>query len=234
MSQHDYLIENQDGASFRADINDVLGAAVSLNSGATEPATPYAYMLWQDTTAGILKQRNSANTGWVTVLDAIAAVPYSRLLTSSTAQATTSGTVKEFTGIPSWVQRITVAFRGISVSSTAPIMVQLGTGSTTYTTSGYQGATDIVAGSVNFTNLADGFLLTDSNAAANVFHGMMTLVKLDGNNWVAQSMAGTSNSAQLGLMAGSISLAAALTAVRITTVGGTNTFDAGSVNILFE
>lgn len=230
MSQHDYIIDNQDGASFRADINNVLAAAVSLNSGATEPASPYAYMLWQDTTAGVLKQRNSGNSAWVALPDALAI----RALTSATAQATTSGTSKEFTGIPSWVQRITVAFRGVSVSGTSPIMVQLGTGSTTYTTSGYQGSTDIVAGSVNFTNLADGFLLTDSNAAANVFHGMMTLVKLDGNIWVAQSMAGTSNSAQLGLMAGSISLAAALTAVRVTTVGGSNTFDAGSVNILFE
>ena len=234
MSQHDYVIENQDGASFRADINSALAAVVSLNSGLTEPAAPFAYMLWQDTTAGVLKQRNAANTAWVAVVDAIGAAPLTRLLTSSTSQATTSGTVKEFTAIPSWVKRITVAFSGVSVSSTAPIMVQLGTGSTTYTTSGYLGSTDIVAGSTNFTNLADGFLLTDSNAAANVFHGIMTLVNLGGNIWCAQSMAGTSNSAQLGLMAGSISLASALTALRVTTVGGTATFDAGSVNILYE
>ena len=234
MSQHDYLIENQDGASFRADINDVLGAAVSLNSGATEPSTPYAYMLWQDTTAGVLKQRNSANTGWVTVLDAIAAVPYSRLLTSATAQATTSGTAKEFTGIPSWVQRITVAFRGVSVSGTAPIMVQLGTGSTTYTTSGYQGGSDLIETSVNFSNLADGFLLTDSNSANHLYHGLLTLVKLDANIWVAQAMVATSNTDQFGLMSGSISLAAPLTALRVTSVGLTNTFDAGSVNILYE
>jgi len=68
MSQHDYVLDNQDGASFRQDINAVLQAIASLNSGATEPATPYAYMLWQDTTAGVIKQRNAANTGWTTLL----------------------------------------------------------------------------------------------------------------------------------------------------------------------
>lgn len=230
MSQHDYVIENQDGASFRADINSALAAVVSLNSGPTEPAAPFAYMLWQDTTAGVLKQRNAANTAWVNLSDALSI----RQLTAATEVATTSGTAKEFTAIPSWVKRITVAFAGVSVSGSSPIMVQLGTGSTTYTTSGYLGSNDIVAGSTNFSNLSSGFSLTDSNTAANVFHGVMTLVKLSSNVWVAQSMAGTSNSGQLGVMGGSITLAAALTALRITTVNGTDTFDAGSVNILYE
>lgn len=230
MSQHDYIIDNQDGASFRADINDALAATVTLNSGATEPSTPYAYMLWQDTTAGVLKQRNSGNSAWVALPDALAI----RALTSGTAQATTSGTVKEFTAIPSWAKRITVAFSGVSVSGTAPIMVQLGTGSTTYTTSGYQGGSDLIETSVNFSNLADGFLLTDSNLANHLYHGLLTLVKLDANIWVAQAMVATSNTDQFGLMSGSISLAAPLTALRVTSVGLTNTFDAGSVNILYE
>jgi hypothetical protein len=157
----------------------------------------------------------------------------SEQLTLDTAR-TATGTAVDFTGIPSWARRITVMFSGVSVSGTSPIMVRLGTGATVYTTSGYLGSTDIASTSVNFSNLVDGFLITDSNAASNVFHGIMTLANVTGNTWVAQSMAGTSNSAQLGLMGGSIPLAAALTAVRVTTVNGTDTFDAGTINIMYE
>lgn len=65
MSQHDYDLANASGASFRADANSALGAIVSLNSGASAPATTFAYMLWADTTNGVLKQRNAANSGWI-------------------------------------------------------------------------------------------------------------------------------------------------------------------------
>ncbi len=67
MPQHDYDVANQAGAGFRADINSALAAVVSNNSGATEPATMFAFQLWADTTSGLLKQRNAANTAWVTV-----------------------------------------------------------------------------------------------------------------------------------------------------------------------
>lgn len=69
MSTHDYLIDNQTGANFRVDLNNVLSAIVSNNSNATEPTTTFAFMWWADTTAGILKQRNSSNTDWVNILD---------------------------------------------------------------------------------------------------------------------------------------------------------------------
>jgi microcystin-dependent protein len=65
MSQHDYVIDNQSGSLFRSDLNSVLAATVTTNSGAAAPATMYAYMMWADTTSGWLKQRNSANTAWV-------------------------------------------------------------------------------------------------------------------------------------------------------------------------
>lgn len=67
MSQHDYIIDNQDGASFRADINSALQAIASQNSGATEPSQTFAYQFWVDTSNGLLKQRNSTNSGWITV-----------------------------------------------------------------------------------------------------------------------------------------------------------------------
>jgi len=68
MAQEDYVIADQTGVSFLSDLNDTLAAIVSNNSGATEPSTTYAYMWWPDTTSGLLKQRNAADSGWVTVL----------------------------------------------------------------------------------------------------------------------------------------------------------------------
>lgn len=67
MAQHDYVIANQSGASFRADLNNALSAIVSQNSGALEPSTTYAYMTWADTTTGLYKIRNAANSDWITL-----------------------------------------------------------------------------------------------------------------------------------------------------------------------
>ena len=67
MSQHDYTIADQTGLLFLADLNSMAAAIVSNNSSATEPATMYAYQFWADTTSGLLKQRNAANNGWVTI-----------------------------------------------------------------------------------------------------------------------------------------------------------------------
>ena len=65
MSQHDLDLANAAGATFRSDLNSALVALGTLQSGATAPATTYAYMLWADTTSGLLKQRNAANSGWL-------------------------------------------------------------------------------------------------------------------------------------------------------------------------
>jgi hypothetical protein len=67
MAQHDYIIANQSGAAFRADLNNGLAAIVSQNSGAAQPSTTYAYQWWSDTTTGLLKLRNAANNAWITV-----------------------------------------------------------------------------------------------------------------------------------------------------------------------
>ena len=67
MSQHDYVIANQSGSAFRADLNNALAASVSTNSGSSAPSTTYAYMLWADTNSGYYKIRNAANNGWVSL-----------------------------------------------------------------------------------------------------------------------------------------------------------------------
>ncbi len=67
MSQHDYVIANQSGSAFRADLNNALAASVSINSGSSAPSTTYAYMLWADTSNNVIKLRNSANSAWLTL-----------------------------------------------------------------------------------------------------------------------------------------------------------------------
>jgi hypothetical protein len=65
MTQHDMVIANADGATVRADINAALLALAGVSSGTSAPSTTYAYMFWADTTNGLLKQRNAANSGWL-------------------------------------------------------------------------------------------------------------------------------------------------------------------------
>lgn len=67
MAQHDYSIANQSGLAFRQDLNNALAAIVSQNSGTSEPSTTYAYQWWADTTTGLLKLRNAANSAWITI-----------------------------------------------------------------------------------------------------------------------------------------------------------------------
>lgn len=75
MAQHDYILENQPGAAFRGDLNEVLQAIVSNNSGADEPSPSYPFQWWAHTTVGILKQRNAANNAWLDVLNLTTGAP---------------------------------------------------------------------------------------------------------------------------------------------------------------
>ncbi len=228
MSQHDYVIENQDGASFRADINNALAAVVSLNSGLTEPAAPFAYMLWQDTTAGVLKQRNAANSAWVTLTDALAI----RQLTTAAVQATTSGTSKDFTSIPSWVKRITVMFNGVSTNGTNSPIIQLGDSGGIEAT-GYSATASDSGGRLSETT---GFPVARGVGAGDQMTGVLQLSLLDAatNTWVAMGNSTRTGSANTYFLSGSKALSATLDRIRVTTIGGTDAFDAGSVNILYE
>jgi len=154
-------------------------------------------------------------------------------LISGTAVASTSGTSIDFTGIPSWVKRITVMFSGVSTNGTSDVIIQLGTGATpTYTTSGYLGSASTQSGTVD--NFTTGLRVVNSQAAASLWHGNILICNTTGNTWSESAVLGNSNAAGTRVSGGSIPLAAALTAVRITTVNGTDTFDAGTINIMYE
>ena len=150
-------------------------------------------------------------------------------ITSGTAVASTSGTSIDFTSIPSWVKRITVMFKGVSTSGTSLVIVQLGTGGTP-TTSGYGGGgwqTSV------FTNVTNGMALSGNNVATDVRNGAITIANITGNTWVSTSQ-NVNDNATGGGGAGSVALAGVLNLVRITTVNGTDTYDLGTVNILYE
>ena len=147
--------------------------------------------------------------------------------------ASSGSTAVDYTNIPTWVKKITVMFSGVSVNLSSIIQVQLGTGSTTYTTSGYLGG----GWFANTTNasLTTGIsvITSGAGAGARTVFGTMTIANLTGNTWVASATAYDNNGSAL-VAGSSIALAATLTAVRITTVLGTDLFDAGSINILYE
>lgn len=154
------------------------------------------------------------------------------VITSGTAVASTSGTAIDFTGIPSWVKRVTVMFNGVSTNGTSNYQVQIGSGSVS--TSGYVGGINNHTGA-NGSNFSAGFLFFNALTATCLASGSMTLTLQTGNTWVEQSM--LTNSAAAGDMrysAGYVALSGTLDRVRITTVNGTDTFDAGSINILYE
>jgi predicted extracellular nuclease len=143
-----------------------------------------------------------------------------------------SGTAINFTGIPSWAKKITVAFSGVSTSGTSNPMLQIG-GSGGIEATGYIGSASVSTTDVLFTT---GFGLSGATAAGSTFSGTATLVLLDAstNTWVMSSVTGYSNAGGVGNGGGSKSLSGTLDRVRLTTVNGTDTFDAGSANILWE
>ena len=154
-------------------------------------------------------------------------------LIAGTAVASTSGTSIDFTSIPSWVKRITVMFNGVSVSGTSSIQVQIGNGS--FINTGYTSSSVFAfAGTPVSVSSTAGFVVY-SNAANYAYLGSLTILNITGNTWVEShsigNVAQTISSINGG---GSIALGGTLDRVRITTVNGTDTFDAGSINILYE
>ena len=158
-------------------------------------------------------------------------------MTLATAQASTSGTVIDFTGIPSWAKRITVMFKGVSTSgASTPWLIQLGDSGGVEITGYLATSSRIVVAAVSTLASTAGFPITVDNTAANTCHGSMTITLLDlsTNSWVASGVFANSAGTEGATVAGSKSLSATLDRVRITTTNGTDTFDAGSINIMYE
>jgi hypothetical protein len=149
---------------------------------------------------------------------------------SGTAVASTSGTSIDFTSIPSWVKRITVLFNGVSTSGTSLVLIQIGSGSVT--TSGYL-STSVAANGL-ISNSTAGFLQAQVIIAAQAYTGQNMISLISSNTYLSSGNFITTNANNGMNNSGSIALGGTLDRVRITTVNGTDTFDAGSINILYE
>ena len=149
---------------------------------------------------------------------------------------TASGTVIDFTGIPSWAKRITIMASGLSVSGTTAPTVQIGDSGGIETTGYASAKADINASNAAASGsvLTTAFRFMDLSAAADVGYAVLTLVNVSGNIWLAS---GTyvidASTDKVGYVSGSKTLSGTLDRVRITD-GGTDTFDAGTVNVMWE
>ena len=212
------------GAGFTALVNNVFSApnpigSVTPNTGAFTTLTSNGNPV-------------ATTTGTQTLTNKTIGSGYGGgVITSGTAVASTSGTSIDFTSIPSWVKRITVMFNGVSSSSTSIKQVQIGAGSAQST--GYTSTSSTVGTTVGTSTVSSGFCF-GTNIATDQISGLMVIANVSGNIWVASYSAYGNTTPQSCFGGGTVTLSGALDRVRITTVNGTDTFDAGSINILFE
>lgn len=188
-----------------------------------------------DTQAGISELATSAE--YTTGTDA------ARVLTVETARAanlvrpaskSASGTAVDFDSIPSWAKRITVMVADLSTNGTSVKMLRIGDSGGIENTNYLSSTAFLQNGlSVSVSNYTDGFSLSGVNAS-DVIHGVYTLVNVTGNQWAISGNTGFSSGPAFGSVGGSKTLSGTLDRIRITTTGGTNTFDAGTVAIIYE
>lgn len=209
-----------------------MATTISGSSGVTFPAggtgNPAGTVVGTTDTQTLTNKTLTSPTMTGAVVSSMA----SSVITAGTAVASTSGTSIDFTSIPSWVKRITVMFNGVSTNGTSNPLVQIGSGSVT--SSGYTANSAGVgaAGSTGMATSTAGFVL-NSQLAANTISGHMIITNVSGNTWVS-SHSTKYSSTLCNFGGGDVALSGVLDRVRITTAGGSDTFDAGSINILYE
>lgn len=205
--------------------------AVILNA-----STSSGFVQSADTSGELVLQNNgttrlTVNASGVTI-PSLTATTVQGAIVQGTAVASTSGTSIDFTGIPSWAKRITVMFNGVSTNGTSTVQVQLGSGS--FTTSGYvSGGSGLTASALGTTFITSGIQVDNGSVITYTRTGSLILNLLSANTWVGQGSVQLSSSA-MAVFSGGVSLSGTLDRLRITTVNGTDTFDAGTINILYE
>ena len=176
----------------------------------------------------------AGTSGQALISNGTSAPSWGSAISRGTVVNTTSGTNIDFTSIPAFVKRITVMLNGVSTNGTSLVQIQLGTSGIPTTSGYYSGATRIGGTNTNG-NSTTGFLTDFLSGAAETRTGIMTITNISGNIWVYSSSVSSQGGSDVGSIAnGSISLSGTLDMLRLTTVIGTQTFDAGSINILYE
>lgn len=154
-------------------------------------------------------------------------------LTRGTSVATTSGTAIDITGFPSWARIIILSLAGVSTNGTSLLEVRIGSGSVDST--GYDSVASFGVTGGQYVSSTSGFVLTPSTAAsaAALQNGSIILFNSSANVWQSQSNISAASSVVCSAGTGLKSLGGTLDRVRLTTQGGTDTFDAGSITPLY-
>jgi hypothetical protein len=194
--------------------------AVTLNA-----STSSGFIQTADTSGELNLQSNG------TTKLSVLSTGVSGVITSGTAAASTSGTSIDFTSIPSWVKRITVVFNEVSTNGSSGTLIQIGT-SGGVVSSGYLSTSVGTAAVAGVSNYTTGFGIRNDDASY-VMSGHMVITNISGNIWIS-SHTTKASTAVCPVGAGSVTLGNTLDRVRFTSVNGTDTFDAGSINILYE
>lgn len=234
-------------------LSDLTSAATArtnlgLGTAATQASTSFATsgaIISNGNTMSTSKMlgRTTASTGAIEEITVGAGLTLSAGTLSSSGAAvlgtpvTASGVAIDFTGIPSGTKRITVILNSLSTNGASTPQVQLGSGSVL--TTGYNASViQIISGGASgFTNITTGFPVAVGESTNTSFSGLLILNHIGGNVWVGTytgSGTNTSPSACVRNGGGTVTLSGALDRIRLGTVGGSDTFDAGSINILYE
>ena len=213
------------------------GTAVTAAQGGTDLTSPG--------TAGNVLTSNG--TGWVSSAggapapSAIGQIPFStngstytatQKITQGTSVASTSGTSIDFTSIPSWVKRITIMLNGVSLNTSSTLLFRIGSGSIVST--GYSGSWGYYGGGTNAAVAATEATGFGVATGTDTLFGNSVITLIGSNTWVYSSTNARFANNFTFSGAGAIALSGALDRIRMTTTGGTATFNAGSINILYE
>jgi hypothetical protein len=216
---------NSGDVTLNASVADIFGLSTQELT-ADDPGAD-RIVFWDDSEAKL--SHLTAGTGLTITSTTLS----SSAMTLGTPQASTSGTSIDFTGIPSGAKQVNIVFSGVSTTGTSIPIVQLGDAGGIEAT-GYLGSGGNNSGDTT-TNQTVGFGVAGSWNSSVIVHGCVTLQLLDSSTftWAAFGILGISNTTQITMVGGSKSLSAELDRVRITTVGGADTFDAGTINISY-
>jgi len=191
-------------------------------------------VLTSDTLIGTPATGNLEYNGQFYGTDSASSRAQMQRLTLGSSITLTNQTAPEFTGIPSWVKKITISVSGLSTNGSGNYLIQSGSGS--YETSGYLGASTTTAASASTNNYTTGFGIGNgTGSTASVIHGIATMVLVNSstNTWAFSFVGGNSDTTRAVFSGASKAFTGTIDRIRFY-VDGTQFFDAGTINILYE
>lgn len=181
-----------------------------------------------------LQTNGSGALTWATVTDTNTQITRGTAVTAATGSPTSI----DFTDVPANCRRVTLILDAVGTNGTSRMIVRLGTGTAetpNIDSDGYSGTvSQFSSNAVGSEQMSTGFEIDTATNAAGQRNYTMFLHNVSVDRWTASVIGGRSDATQTVLMGGRVNLGNPLTVVRLTTTGGTDTFDNGLVNIFYE